>query len=256
MKRPTIALCMIVKNEVHNLRRLLNSVKHCFDEIHITDTGSTDGTVDYLEDLNAKIFNNDPEVEGIPLIRIHHFEWVNDFSAARNYSFSHSGADYLFWMDGDDTLVNPEAFIQWRDKVMSSCQYWMANYNYAWMDGKPICTFQRERAIKNNHGFEWRYFLHEGCVQVDGLPVRMGSVTSWWIDHHRTEQDRKADDSRNLNIFEANKDKEWPIRMTYYYGKELFDAGKYLEASPHLMKCLKNETLEPHDRAMAYTIRS
>src|SRR5688572_8005507 len=109
--RPTIALCLITKNEAHNLGPLLTSVKGCFDEIHITDTGSTDNTIGFIENINKAKW------PGLPEIQIHHFDWVNDFSKARNYSFSHAKTDYVMWLDGDDKLVNTEAFIEWRDTV-------------------------------------------------------------------------------------------------------------------------------------------
>jgi len=54
MKRPSISLCIIVKNEEHNLPRLLKSVEGCFDEICITDTGSTDKTVEIAESFVKK----------------------------------------------------------------------------------------------------------------------------------------------------------------------------------------------------------
>ena len=38
------SLCMIVKNEEQVLSRCLDSVKDVFDEIVITDTGSSDAT--------------------------------------------------------------------------------------------------------------------------------------------------------------------------------------------------------------------
>lgn len=43
----TISLCMIVKNEVKNLPRCLDSTHNLVDEeIIVVDTGSTDETID------------------------------------------------------------------------------------------------------------------------------------------------------------------------------------------------------------------
>ena len=68
-----ISLCMIVKDEEQVLNRCLTSVEGIADEIIIVDTGSTDKTKDIAKKFTDKIYD---------------FKWVNDFSKARNYSFS------------------------------------------------------------------------------------------------------------------------------------------------------------------------
>ena len=69
----TISLCMIVKNEEKLLARCLDSVAGLMDEIIIVDTGSTDRTKEIAARYTDKIYD---------------FEWVQDFSAARNFAFS------------------------------------------------------------------------------------------------------------------------------------------------------------------------
>ncbi|MCW3099191.1 MAG: hypothetical protein JWL77_4809, partial [Chthonomonadaceae bacterium] len=91
-KRPTISLCMIGKNEERVLGACLKSVKPHVDEIVFVDTGSTDRTVEIALSHGAKV---------------HHFPWVNDFSAARNFSIEQACGDWILWVDCDDTL--PEA---------------------------------------------------------------------------------------------------------------------------------------------------
>lgn len=68
----TISLCMIVKNEEQALPKCLESIKDIVDEIIIIDTGSTDRTKELAKKFTDKIYD---------------FEWINDFGAARNYSF-------------------------------------------------------------------------------------------------------------------------------------------------------------------------
>ena len=71
-RMPTLALAMIVKDEEKDLPALLESVKGVFDEIVIVDTGSTDGTKEIAKKYGAKV---------------HDFPWIDDFAAARNFSF-------------------------------------------------------------------------------------------------------------------------------------------------------------------------
>jgi len=86
-KYPTLSVCMIVKNEEKNLPRALTSIKGVADELIVVDTGSEDKTVEIARGFGAKVF---------------HFDWCDDFSAARNESLRHATKDYILWLDGDD----------------------------------------------------------------------------------------------------------------------------------------------------------
>jgi glycosyltransferase involved in cell wall biosynthesis len=245
MSRPSIALACIAKNERHNFPVLFESIKGCFDEVHITDTGSTDGTIEYLTDLVKS--GQDMEVLGCRL-HLHFFEWCDDFSAARNFSFSHAKTDYQMWLDLDDSLSDKEAFKLWRDTAMGLAEYWLATYQYAFDDNlQPICSFTRERVVKNNSPQFWTYFVHEGIRPVQGW--RPQYAATWHVIHRRTAQDVIKDKGRNLRIFEKNKDK-FDHRMTFYYGKELFEAGRPMDAFGPLMDAISDPNLELHDRIL------
>lgn len=84
-----LSLCMIVKNEAHNLSDCIRPVQSAVDEIIVVDTGSTDGTQEVARRLGAKVFG---------------FSWCDDFSAARNESIRHATGDYILWLDADDRM--------------------------------------------------------------------------------------------------------------------------------------------------------
>ncbi|MEW6696887.1 MAG: glycosyltransferase [Bacillota bacterium] len=84
-----ISLCMIVKNEERNLARCLNSAKDCVDEIIIVDTGSQDNTVKIAEQFNAKIY---------------HYQWDEDFAAARNFGLDKATGNWILYLDADEEL--------------------------------------------------------------------------------------------------------------------------------------------------------
>lgn len=89
---PTISLCMIVRNEEAVLERCLQSTAHLVEEIIIVDTGSTDHTKEIAARFTDKIYD---------------FPWQDDLSAARNFAFSKSTCEYLFWLDAGD-VISPE----------------------------------------------------------------------------------------------------------------------------------------------------
>ncbi len=252
MSRPSISMACILRNEAHNIATLLQSVKGCFDEIVMVDTGSTDSSLEFLEKINEGIRAGSKVWEGLPEIKIRHFDWVDDFSKARNYSFEQCTSDYIFWADLDDSLSDAKAFIQWRDTVLHSAHYWVALYNYAFdAAGNPVCKFIRERVIKNNYGFKWEYFVHEGLLQTEGRKYWPQRASSWWINHRRSEEDRKQDFMRNINLFEAHDYATLPPRMKYYYGKELVENGQPEKACNPLLDAMKSGQLDLHDNLLA-----
>ena len=70
-----ISICIIAKNEEKHMEAFLSSIqKHMKDyphEIVVADTGSTDRTASIARKYTDKVFS---------------FAWINDFSAARNFS--------------------------------------------------------------------------------------------------------------------------------------------------------------------------
>lgn len=238
----TLALSAICKNEEKHIERWLNTFLPLVDHIYLTDTGSTDETVALAK------------VAGKNKLTIKTFDWVNDFAAARNFAQKDIKEDYIFWVDLDDSIRNPEAFLEWKNRMMHTADLWLSNYNYALhQDGVPACAFARERVFKNNGKFYWNSFVHEGIDTPDQKAVSIQFASSWAIDHLRTPEDLAKDKGRNLRIFEE-KLKEgvtFDARMTYYYGKELFEAGKSDEALKYLLKANTFKEMALHDRVLA-----
>lgn len=259
MNRPTVSLCLIAKNEAHNVTPLLSSVKGCFDEIIFVDTGSTDNTQFFIEQVNKQIEAGSSVWAGIPEIKVYHFDWINDFAAARNFCFDKATKDYVCWLDLDDSLSDAKAFIQWRDTVMHAAHYWLAVYNYAFDEkGNVKCQFVRERVIKRNHGFKWEYPVHEGLIQKEGKKFWPNRVNSWWVNHRRGAEDIKQDHMRNVKIMEKLDMNTVHPRMKFYYGKELFENGFQKEAGKPLMEAAAAPELDLHDRllTMQYAAQS
>lgn len=85
---------MIVKNEEQFIKQSLESVNELVDEIIIVDTGSTDNTINIIKSLPF-----------INKIKIFNFEWVNDFSKARNFSIEKATSDWILVLDSDETIA-------------------------------------------------------------------------------------------------------------------------------------------------------
>lgn len=89
-----LSICMIVKNEQRCLERCLKSLKPLKEqiscEIIVTDTGSTDKSIEIAEKYADKVL---------------YFEWCNDFSAARNAGIEQAKGEWIMVMDADEELA-------------------------------------------------------------------------------------------------------------------------------------------------------
>lgn len=82
-----ISACAIVKNEEKNIGQWLNNMRQIADEIIVVDTGSTDNTLNILENAG---------------ITPYHFTWCNDFAAAKNYAIQQATGDWIVFLDADE----------------------------------------------------------------------------------------------------------------------------------------------------------
>ncbi|MFP4698248.1 MAG: glycosyltransferase [Eubacteriales bacterium] len=209
----TISLCMIVKNEEEVLGRCLDSIVDIVDEIIIVDTGSTDSTKEIAEEYGAKIYD---------------FQWVDDFSAARNYAFSKGTKEYLFWLDADDVILEEDRkkLKRVKEKMPKNIDVLMMKYNTGIKDdGEVMMTFYRERLIKRDKNFKWVEPVHE-YVNFSGKVVNS--------DICITHKKNKKRSERNLRILEEyinnHKEGELKARDFFYYARELYHLGYEEEA--------------------------
>lgn len=110
-----LTIGMIVKNEEKYLEQCLQSLLPLKErincEIIITDTGSSDKTVEIAEQYADKVL---------------HFEWCDDFSAARNTGVEEAQGDWFMYVDADQ--IFDESVIQIADFIESEDR---DNYNSA-----------------------------------------------------------------------------------------------------------------------------
>lgn len=203
-RRITVSLCMIVRNEENTLDRCLSGVVGLVDEIVVVDTGSTDRT---------------KEIAGKYTDLIYDFEWIDDFSAARNYAFDLASKEFIFWLDADDLLL-PEDGRKLRELI--GALPWDVDavsmaYNLSFDEqGNVTTSLRRNRLVKRSNGFQWTGAVHE-YLQVFGNIVHADIA----ITHDR----KHTNSSRNLNIYEKREKSGEPFtsRNLYYYANELAD---------------------------------
>lgn len=221
----TVSLCMICKNEISNLGILLDQVCPVLEQVVIVDTGSTDGTLELIKEKQIQY----------PNLELHHFAWIKDFSAARNYSFSFAKNSWTLWVDADDQ-IDPKDLKHFKDNYLNdpNVDCWILDYIYAsFPDGTPQMVLGRERFIRTNSNAQWHGAIHETCLIHN---LRQRNYDALKVIHNRNG--KVIDYNRNVDILasEFEKNPRDP-RTAYYYGKELFDRidPKGLEILKHYL---------------------
>lgn len=218
----TISLCMIVKNEEKVLARCLESIRDAVDEIIIVDTGSSDNTKNIALEYTPLVFD---------------FKWIDDFSAARNFSFSKATKDFIMWLDADDIITeeNKSKLIELKNTI-SDIDAVMMKYNTAFDENNnPTFSYYRERLIRRSCFQTWKGAVHE-IIEYTGKPIYCDIAI-----HHKSVKTSYS--TRNLDIYEnqiANKIQLKP-RDVFYYGRELYYHKKYDKAIKILSDFLEDE---------------
>ena len=219
----SISLCMIVKDEEAVICRCLDSVRDLVDEIIIVDTGSSDRTKALAAEYTENIFD---------------FPWIDDFAAARNFSFSKATKDFILWLDADDVFEEEDrkSFRENRKALDLSVSMVMMKYHTAFDEnGRPTFSYYRERLLQRRMNHRWVGAIHE-------VILRRGKTIYWEtaVTHKKLVTN---DPDRNLRIFEKliAEGKTLDERQQFYYGRELLGHGQYEKAAGVLEGFLQSE---------------
>ena len=93
MRRGSISVCMIVRDEEAHVGSALDSVKDLADEMIVVDTGSTDATIPEARRLGARVYET---------------SWNNDFSEARNLALSKATREWILVLDADEEIARAD----------------------------------------------------------------------------------------------------------------------------------------------------
>ena len=99
VKGTNISACAIMKNEISHVEAWLNNVRVFAQEIIVVDTGSIDGTNEFL----AKQFD----------VKLISYEWQHDFAQAKNVALQEATGDWLVFTDADECFYHPKNIIEY-----------------------------------------------------------------------------------------------------------------------------------------------
>jgi tetratricopeptide (TPR) repeat protein len=191
MKRSTVSLCMIARDEEATIGMTIKSVLALVDEVIVVDTGSMDNTRIIAEGYGARVLD---------------VAWADDFSAARNAAIAEASCDWIIVLDADEILqpVRPVDFqrllanrsaLAFRVRIVSPSSTDLLN------------EANRLRIFRNHPQITYQYPIHEqisASVQAisenEGMQILDSDVTLMHDGHVLERRARKRE--RNLRILQ------------------------------------------------------
>ncbi len=219
----TLSVCMIVKNEAKNIATCLKSILSIADEIIVVDTGSIDATKSIAKEYGAKLYD---------------FEWIDDFSKARNFSIDKATGDWILILDGDDELEVKDAQ-KLSELINSEDAGDIYIFNTICYVGDRVGSDKimnvNLRLFRNWPEFRYQGRIHESIMtQNPQVRMRTSDITIYhygYLNDFVKDQNKRE---RNMRILE----------------EQIKDAPE----NPYFLFCMGNEyfALSNYDKALEY----
>ena len=262
-----LSQCMIVKNEEKNIERALGWAKNVAFEQIVVDTGSTDRTVELAEKMGAKVY---------------HFEWINDFAAAKNYAMDLAKGNWIAILDADEYMTPEDAGellatlkkIQ-ADPVRSKeCDAITCTFVNLDENGNTIFIISHQRVFRNKPHLRFKGRIHETIninhnhINIPGIRIiHTGYTQAVYTDTKKLDRNvtllrKELDDepdNPNIMLYLADSIKGSGTPEALAESEELFQKALNSEVpSKALIKQLAYNFLIPryardnekHDEAM------
>lgn len=186
-----LSVGMIVKNEEHRLDSCLGALMPVISavggELVIADTGSTDNTVAIARKYTDRIF---------------HFDWVKDFSAARNFTLEKSRGEWFMFIDADEVIIDGTELVRFftsgEYKEYNSASYIQRNYSDSTM--KDYSDYAVNRIVRVTPQTHFVNPVHEVIQPFEAPTRQLGTAVAHSGYIYENEQQKLEKFRRNTEL--------------------------------------------------------
>lgn len=228
--RPRISQCMIVKNEEDTIERALSWGKGIVSEQIVVDTGSTDRTVELAEKMGA---------------RVYHFEWIDDFAAAKNFAIEKARYEWIAFLDADEYFTKEGAEFLLH-AVRQLHPLGKESIMTAWVnledDGTVISVGTQRRIFRNLPTLRYEGRIHEAIITLDEHLIPTVDMTEELTIYHTGYGDTEAakKEGRNRKLIERElEERPDDFAMWGYMGQEYMKTREWDNAEEALRKSVR-----------------
>jgi tetratricopeptide (TPR) repeat protein len=244
---PSLALCVIARDEERFIAKCLDSARPFVDEIVLLDTGSTDATREIARAHGA---------------RVEEFAWCDDFAAARNAAIEAATADWILMLDADEQLEPTSGPLLRKlatELPAGMIAFAISIENRRLTDEESI-FHAVNRFFPRSPDVRYQGSIHEDlCYLPDPAGSTAYMAPSIRVIHYGYDPAvyaAKAKDERNMRLLELEIERHPEnIRMLYHLGQQHFVASRHRAAADAFARFIEHAArLAPYYRVDAYRL--
>ncbi len=189
-----VTIGILVSNHIKYIRKAMEAIKPLLDkvpsELIVVDTvgpEKSDGSLDVVKEYTKNIY---------------HFDWINDFSAARNVAMEHARGEWFMYFDDDEYFDDVTEFIEFFnsgecDKYFYGL-YYTADYTAPGVYEKGIAGRMIRRTVATRFVGRVHEQFNEGYT-----PVKQFNVFTHHFGYlYANPEQEKAKMERNMRLLE------------------------------------------------------
>lgn len=233
-----ISVCIITKNEQDNLEECLSRLMPYDFEIVVVDTGSTDDS----KNIALKYTNN-----------VYDFQWINDFSAARNFAITKATNEFILMLDTDEFITDLD--IDTLLKLVSSNPLAIGRIHRKspFQNGEsPLYCNELINRLFSKEIYYYTGSIHEQLTPIANNKKGITTVTNTYVvpvftDHHGyfNKETLQAKAIRNLDLLKKELEHNpSDTYILYQIGKSYHSLEDYENAIIYFERLL-NESFNP-----------
>jgi tetratricopeptide (TPR) repeat protein len=221
----SVGLCLLT-NDANAVQRILDAYGQYFDKLFIT-----------VGDKNKSEFYKIQKLVR-PDDKVNFFKWTGNFADARNANLEMVDTDTWFWIDSDDSILEPgniRQLITLLEEEKADAIFLPYEYGFN-EQGELIALHWRERLIRTSSDFHWKGEVHETCY-AEGGPVLLKDESVVIRHKHKSHEEVLESVWRNQKILEkAVQVKNPDPRNLYYLGRTYFMNHRYADCARTLLE--------------------
>jgi glycosyltransferase involved in cell wall biosynthesis len=237
-KNIVLSVSMIVKNEELMLGACLEGIKPLLEaipsELIIIDTGSTDRTVEVAKNYTDKVF---------------HFDWVNDFAAARNFGLEKCRGQWFMFLDADEHFQDVSDMVEFfgNEKIQkdyNSAYFPLRNFTTSACDS--FFGFYVQRVARRAGDLCFKGAIHEYFPKIYMPAYYFKSYANHYGYSFQTEKEYEDKLERNLTLLKEEYEKNPnDLRTIHHYFQVLVKPSDEKRAISEKAVALADKSSDP-----------